>query len=367
MHFDSILIVLTEVCHVGCAHCGYIGSKRDREVEGPELESWIEQMVGYGIPEIIFTGGEAFERYDILAAGVKRARECGARISVFTSSYWATSPDEARKKLQGLKGLTKVYLSTDLYHQKRVPFAHVRNAVDAAIEMGIPQISLNITYANESDRAYVASQYEDYGKRVEFYCERVIPNPKFSARVLAGQDPLHGLDPGRYLSKCWLGTPLVDPKGDLFACHIGKAAAHGDFTKSPYFLGNLREASFKQVMGWSQARPDYQYLRTHGPTGVAEMAQNSPKLVEHLSRTEYTTACDMCMCVLSSPKGAESLDEYAGKRTTEIDVRLALLLGEEPMAEQTAAPVRKAPLVSIITDKAADAGPSGSALLPILQ
>jgi len=366
MHFDSILIVLTEVCHVGCAHCGYIGSKRDREVEGPELENWIEQMVGYGIPEIIFTGGEAFERYDILASGVRRARECGARISVFTSSYWATSPEEAREKLHGLKGLTKVYLSTDLYHQKRVPFAHVRNAVDAAIEMGIPQISLNITYANEADRAYVASQYEDYGNRVEFYCERVIPNPKFSARVLAGQDPLHDLNPGKYLSKCWLGTPLVDPKGDLFACHIGKAAAHGDFTKSPYFLGNLREASFKQVMGWSQGRHDYQYLRTHGPTGVAEMAQNSPKLVEHLSRKEYTTACDMCMCVLSSPKGAESLDEYAGKRTTEIDVRLALLLGEEPMVEQSTAPVRKPPLVSI-TNKASDAGLPGSTLLPILQ
>lgn len=337
MHFDSILIVVTEMCHVGCAHCGYIGSKRDRELDAPEVESWIEQMVAYGIPEIIFTGGEPFERYDILARGIKCACECGARIAVFTSGYWATSPEEARDKLQVLKGLTKIYLSTDLYHQKRIPFAHVRNAVNAAIEMGIPQISLNITYANEADRAYVISQYEDFGNRVEFYCERVIPNPKFSARVLRGQGPLHGLNPGNYVSKCWLGTPLVDPNGDLFACHIGKAAAHGDFSKSPYFLGNLREASFKHVMDWSEGRRDYQYLRTHGPTGVAEMVQNSPELVEHLSRTEYTTACDMCMCVLSSPKGAGTLEEYAARRTTDIDIRLALLLGEEPMAEQTVA------------------------------
>lgn len=334
MRFDSILIVLTEVCHVGCAHCGYIGSKRDREVEAPELENWIDQMVAYGIPEIIFTGGEAFERYDILASGVRRARECGTRISLFTSSFWATSREEAKRNWQGLQGLTKVYLSTDLYHQKRVPFEYVRNAVDAAIEVGIPQISLNITYATEADRAYVASQYADYGDRVEFYAERVIPNPKFSPRVLAGQDPLQGLDPTKYLSRCWLGTPLVDPKGDLFACHIGKAAAHGDFTKSPYFLGNLREVSFKEIMDGSERRSDYQYLRTHGPAGVAEMARNSPKVLEHLSRTEYTTACDMCMCVLSSPKGAESLAEYTSKRDEQIDVRLALLLGEQPVPRQ---------------------------------
>jgi hypothetical protein len=347
MRFDSILIVVTEVCHVGCAHCGYIGSKRNREVESPELESWIEQIAAYGIPEIIFTGGEAFERYDILAGGVKRARACGARISVFTSGYWATSRDEARKKLHGLEGLTRIYLSTDLYHQKRIPFAHVRNAVEAAIEMDIPRISLNITYANEADRAYVTAQYEDFGSRIEFYCERIIPNLKFAARILNGQDPLRSLNPGNYLSKCWLGTPLVDPKGDLFACHIGKAAAHGNFPVSPYFLGNLRQASFKQIMDGSQRRPDYQYLRTHGPAGVAEMAQNSPKLLEHLSRTEYTTACDMCMCVLSSPKGAASLDEYAEKRTLEIDVRLALLLGEEPVTGQAVESVRKPPLASV--------------------
>lgn len=337
MRFDSILIVVTEMCHVGCAHCGYIGSKRDRELESPEVESWIEQMVAYGIPEIIFTGGEPFEHYDILAKGIKRACGCGARISVFTSGYWATSPEEARNKLQGLKGLTKIYLSTDLYHQKRIPFAHVRNAVSAAIEMGVPQISLNITYANEADRAYVASQYEDFGSSVEFYCERVIPNPKFSARILRGQDPLQGLNPGNYTAKCWLGTPLVDPKGDVFACHIGKAAAHGDFSKSPYFLGNLRQDSFKQVMDRSKERHDYQFLRTHGPAGVAEMVLNSPELMEHLSRREYTTACDMCMCVLSSPKGAAALEKYAATRTTDIDIRLALLLGEEPGAERTGA------------------------------
>jgi MoaA/NifB/PqqE/SkfB family radical SAM enzyme len=336
MRFDSILIVLTEACHVGCAHCGYIGSKRDREVESPELENWIEQMISYGIPEIIFTGGEAFERYETLAAGVKRARECGAKISVFTSSFWASSRQEAKKVLQGLNGLTKVYLSTDLYHQKRVPFAYVRNAIDAAIDLGIPKINLNITFATEADRDYVAAQYADYGDRVVFYMERVIPTPLISPRVLAAQDPLKGLNPSNYSHKCWLATPLIDPNGDLFACHIGKVAAHGgDIRKMPYFLGNLRENSFAGIMRSAQERSDYQFLRTHGPKGVAEVARENPGLIENLPRRDFTNACDMCVCTLTSPKAGEYLAEHAQARESEIDVRLAVLLGEEPVFTYT--------------------------------
>lgn len=353
MRFDSILIVLTEVCHVGCQHCGYIGSKRDREVESWEVERWIEQMVAYGIPEIIFTGGEPFERYETLAAGVRRARECGVRISVFTSSFWATSPDETRRVLEGLKGLTKLYLSTDVYHQKRVPFQNVRNVVDAAIEMGIPNININITYATEADREYVASQYADYGDRVDIYAERVIPSPKFSPKVLAGQDPMKSLAPDNYSRKCWLATPLVDPQGDLFACHIGKAAAHKEFGKSSYFLGNLRESSFAQIMAHGQQRPDYQFLRTHGPTGVAEMATNNDALRKAMPRHEFTNACDMCVCVLASPQGPESLENYAAARTDEINIRLALLHGEAPTVQSTPdvflppRPVRNNDLVTI--------------------
>jgi MoaA/NifB/PqqE/SkfB family radical SAM enzyme len=345
MRFDSILIVLTEVCHVGCAHCGYIGSKRDREVEAPELVNWIEQMIAYGIPEIIFTGGEAFERYDILAAGVKQARQCGSKISVFTSSFWASSRTEAVRTLRGLDGLTKVYLSTDLYHQKRVPFSYVRNAVDAAIELGIPKINLNITYATEADRDYVAAQYADYGSRVDFYMERVIPTPMISPRVLAAQDPTHSLNPGNYSHKCWLGTPLVDPTGDLFACHIGKVAAHGgNVKKMPYYLGNIRETAFSEIMDTARQRADYQFLRTHGPKGVAEMAQSSAAVANNLPRRDFTNACDMCVCVLTAPDAGESLSRHASQRETEIDVRLAVLLGEEPTVHYTELPRQTEPV-----------------------
>jgi len=332
MHFTFILVVLTEQCHVGCQHCGYIGSKRDGEVEAPELENWLDQFRQYGIPEVIFTGGEAFERYELLCRGVERARTNGLRSGVFTSAFWATSQEKARQTLRELSGLARLHISTDVYHQKRIPPAYVRHAIDAALELGIANIRLAITYATGQDKNNISSQFSDYGNRITIYADRVIPNPKFSPRVLAGQDRLVELSPKSYSRNCWIGTPLVDPSGEIFACHIGKAAAHRDLTKLPFYVGNLRSSSFATIMKQAQERPDYQFLRTHGPRGVAEMACQTPSLLESLPRREFTTACDMCMSILKSEKGADSLRAYAADKRDTINTVLAFRMAEQPLS-----------------------------------
>src|SRR5207302_8364723 len=142
------------------------------------------------------------------------------------------------------------------------------------------QISLMITYANEADRCDVVSHYADYGDRVEIFADRVIPNPHFSPRVLLNQDPPASFTPENYKTRCFLATPMLNPNGDLFSCHIGKAAAHGDLRHLPYFLGNLREQPFEDIMRAARSRADYQYLRTHGPRGVAELVQTKPELAK---------------------------------------------------------------------------------------
>jgi hypothetical protein len=328
MKFKSVLIVLTEACHVGCQHCGYIGSKRDGEVEPEELSSWVEQVVAYGVPEIIFTGGEAFERFEVLESGVRRSKELNTPSAVFTSSFWAVSREAALERLSRLDGLQRLYLSTDVYHQKRVPVGNVRNAIDAAIELKIPNIRLEITYATEFDRILIASYYEDYQDKISIHADRVIPNPKFSPKVLANQDTLLGYSPVNYKHTCWLGTPLINPDGNIFACHVGKAAAHADLSRLPYFLGSLRTASFASLMGRSERRSDYQFLRTHGPKGVATMVVENPEVFSVLPTQQFTTACDMCMCTLKSEQGSEFLPEYANHRRDDIDARLVLALGE---------------------------------------
>jgi hypothetical protein len=330
--FNSVLIVLTEACHVGCQHCGYRGSPRDREMTVDDVTGWVDQILNYGVPEIIFTGGEPFERLDLLESGVARTRHWNARSSVFTSSFWATSFNEARGVMNRLPGLTTLYLSTDVYHQAQVPLQHVRNAIDAGIDVGVKNISLNITYAREEDRQLIASQYSDYGERINIYADRVIPlpDPQTSIRLLRGQDSLRRFAPHAYAVRCWLGTPLINPNGDLAACHIGKAGSRCDLRDLPYFLGNLREQTFGGIMDRSEARADYQYLRTHGPRGVAQMAADTPDLLRTLPRREFTTECDMCWSVLELPQAAQHLRVYAASNVDRIEARRAIVLGERP-------------------------------------
>lgn len=337
-----MLIVLTEVCHVGCQHCGYRGSPRDREMKTADVVAWIDQILGYGVPEIIFTGGEPFERLDLLEPGVARTHHWRARSSVFTSSFWASSFGEARRVLSRLTGLTMLYLSTDVYHQKQVPLQHVRHAIDAGIDLGVRNISLNITYAREEDRRMIASRYSDYGERIRIYADRVIPLPdeRASIRLLKGQDSLRSFAPHAYAVRCWLGTPLVNPNGDLAACHIGKAGSRRDLRDLPYFLGNLHELPFGEIMKRCESRTDYQYLRTHGPRGVAQMAADIPEVLRALPRREFTTECDMCWSVLETPQGAQSLQVYSASKADRIEARRVIVLRENPVSR--AAPQQSA-------------------------
>lgn len=332
MKIYNILINVTERCHVGCRHCGYIGSKRDSEMTADEMEFWVGQVCDYGINKVIFTGGEAFERFEMLARGVRRARESGVPTAVFTSAFWAKSPESARETLRGVSSLYQLYISTDKYHQERVPLVHVYHAIDAAIEIGIPRITMTITYATQQDLDEVAGWYSRYGDRVEISSQRLIPR-KGMRRAMTEHVPQFDLTPSNYGSNCFLGTPLINPNGEVFACHIGKVAAHGSIRNSPYALGNLREAPFKEIMSGSQRRSDYKFLVAHGPRGVAESMQANPAAVTKLPRCQFTSGCDMCVAVMLTPPAAEAFQRHAEASTESTEIRLALLAMREPSCE----------------------------------
>ena len=333
MRFKSILVSITEKCHVGCAHCGFIGSVREREPEPKDMASWVGQACDYGVPVIIFTGGEPFERLDCLIEGVGTAEMAKTPAAVFTSSFWAKTPEATRDTLRSLPGLKHLYLSSDTYHQRRVPYQNVFNVIETAFSLSIPTITICITYSNEEECAEVRRQYAGYGNRLRFSTERVIPNPFFSKKVLAHQAALLGPRPSEFRCHCEIGTPIVNPNGDVFSCHIGKAAAHRDLRELPYFLGNLYEGSFEEIMNRAAARPAYQFLRTYGPRGVAGLYEKNPDLIKAVGRDGFTNECDMCFSTLSTPEGRAALERHVSQTEVQdgIDMRLALAHREDPL------------------------------------
>ena len=335
MEFTSILVSVTEVCTVGCRHCGFTGAVRERQPEQREISAWVAQAAGYGIPEIIFTGGEPFQRFKLLKAGVHAAaaQQPTPRISVFTSSFWGKSREAVDTVLGQLPGLTRLYLSTDLYHQERVPAQYVINVIEGAIAHEIPEISLTITIAEDWEEEHIKALYRSYEGRVVFHVDRVIPTPFIDTAKQAGLAPV----PGNFAHSCYLQTPLINPNGDLSACHIGKAGSYVRLNDLVYYLGNLREKSFGQIMADARGDYEYQFLRVYGPQGVARMLADSAQLRKRFGERTFTNGCDLCYKVLRSKDGRDRLKELTADpfQRELIDAMRSVRFGEQPAGDQT--------------------------------
>jgi len=298
------------------------------------MNSWVRQACEYGIPMMIFTGGEPFERFDVLAGGVAAGAEFGVDIGIFTSSYWATSPAVARSVLAKLPGVTWMYLSTDVFHQRSVPYQNVYNAIDASLASGIKHIILCITYTNTEELRQVKDRYAHYEGRVSFHEDRVIPTP-YVRKILGHQAPLTPPSPERYGRMSYLLTPLVNPNGDPMSCHIGNVGAHRDAEELPYWLGNLREQTFKEIVASARRRWDYQFLRTHGPRGVAQLLADDPALLQTVGQGGFVNGCNLCMSVLGKPEGRAALRDRVSLPSVqeEIDTWLAVAWREKPVTD----------------------------------
>lgn len=333
MTFSSILVSVTEVCTVGCRHCGFHGSTRDREPSPDELKLWITQICDYGIPRIICTGGEPFQRFSLLRAAVQAAASHPARpeVSTFTSSIWGSSPEQVDHHLLQLRGLTHLYLSTDIFHQEKVPIQNVYNVIEGAVRHGIPKISICITIAEDWEEQHTKGLFKDYADKVMFHVDRVIPTPFLVGIKADGAAP----DPAKYKSTCYLDTPLLNPNGDVSACHIGKAGAYVDLQEQVYFLGNLNSASFQEIMRKAEPNYEYQFLRCFGPQGIARMIQQSPTLTRTFGGTGFTNGCDLCYKVLRSTEGRNGLRELVNEPEWQkvIDAARMVRFGEVSLEE----------------------------------
>lgn len=309
MFYSKILISVTEICTVGCRHCGFTGSIRERQPAPGEIADWVTQACDFGIGTIIFTGGEPFQRISLLKAGVKAAASHPAKpdIACFTSSFWGKDPRTVDKFLDQLPGLTHLYLSTDVYHQEQVPTQYVRNVIDGALARDITGLSLCITIGKDEEEPQIRSLYADYGDRLLVKVDRVISSPHIDPVATTRHLP----DPQNFAPHCFLHTPIVNPNGDLCACHAAKVGAHHPLERDVYVLGSLKEKSFKEIMDEADGNYSYQFLRAYGPQGVARLVNEDAALRERFGPQLFSNGCDLCSRVLLTRRGRQALAEHA--------------------------------------------------------
>lgn len=185
---------ITRQCNLRCVHC-YNDSgmgKNSNEVSTSQAKAVIDDLVSFGVPSILFSGGEPLMRHDLFEL-IEHASRKGVRTVISTNG---TLIDEAEARLIKQLGVSYVGISLDGIGPVNDRFRGVsgaferavqgiRNCQNAGVRVGL---RLTLTKRNVQDIEGLFEFFETEGiERVCFY--HLVPSGR--GATIAGEDLSH--------------------------------------------------------------------------------------------------------------------------------------------------------------------------------
>ena len=98
-----VVLTLTRRCNLACKHCYNDSSAalRGGELTTPELEGILRQLADFGVPAVLFSGGEPLLHPDIFHL-LELAQELGLKVSLSTNGTMLNLPAAQRLKQVGV-------------------------------------------------------------------------------------------------------------------------------------------------------------------------------------------------------------------------------------------------------------------------
>lgn len=305
----NVGLLLTYHCQASCAHCILrAGPDRHEEVSLEDARDWIRQIAAYRkgcVYVLSLTGGEPFSNLKLLRAVMEIAAENKLYISVVTNGFWATERNRAKELLQSLPEICFLSISTDLYHQKFVPFENVKNAMWAAKECGIP-FYVSVVADNIADPDY-QQVYNELLKLTDPKNIRTgITFPVGRAADIK-DDLRYSLSSEPCPEVCQASaSPCIFPDGRVYGC-IGPLLELQE--QQPLYLGNLREHSVAEIFDHSETNAVLHALRLWGPARFFSWLQEAG-MGDHLPTVFVSGSnCQACYTILSDPTVREWLHQ----------------------------------------------------------
>ncbi len=325
-----LAFTLTWRCNLRCRHClsGDTLSRpanvsSDLDMPSAEMDKWIDEAGRSGkIRTLSFTGGEPFLVYENLITAVARASRQGLSTTVVTNAYWASSLQRARAYLSPLEGLGVLKISTDQFHQEFVPLDRVRNAVQAAAELGL-RVLIKFCYLDrETELAALERQLDGLIAPAQINAEPVYKLGRAA----------HELEPHRFLNcdldqPCVLAdVPIVHPDGSVYACCGPTFTGPG-----PLFLGNLYRHSLMEILEASETNVLLHVLRLWGPWHLWQLLQQEYGKELGGVEPDRTSMCSFCFDLMTNVLTQRLLLKKAGDPQLVYQTASGrlLLLGEE--------------------------------------
>lgn len=332
---SNIGFMLTYKCTIACPHCIVeAGPHRKEEIPLEQCLAWIKQASAYRnghIKGLALTGGEPFYNLENLVQISAYGQALGFIVSAVTNAFWASTRDMALNILSKLPAIQMLSISTDVYHQKSIPFDYIKNAVWAAKELG-RLYNIAVCTDNEEDQQYrkIINDLKGIGEDDRVRVSITFPVGRAQKRAWrfryrTAYDPT--------VSACSMASsPVVFPTGKVIAC-IGPVltlpAMH------PMFLGNLQQEALSEILDRSELNSFLHTIRVWGPHKLVSLLRQNG--LDALLPNEYICdcICDVCYKLFSDEKIVEALKSIWGDEQIKQTIAYARLyyLNETTMAE----------------------------------
>ncbi len=296
----SVGIMLTYRCPAACGCC-YVFSAPDIETAGEisfELAygTWqaTMELAGEG-GSVHLTGGEPFLHYELLKKLLGQAQKDGLSglEKIETNGAWCVDDELTHKRFSelGELGISKLQISTDIYHQQYVPTENLQRAIRIATEV-YGEEKVQVRWRNFAEEPVHSELMNKEELREAFKAalseipERMVGR---AAEVLA---------------------PLVEKKDydslagkNCFQSHLGAKGVHIDGWGNVFSSTCIGIITGKVSEGYSlkdlwlaydfNKHAIWSVLTSGGPWQLAEEA----KKLGFVPEDGYASKCHLCYCV----------------------------------------------------------------------
>jgi MoaA/NifB/PqqE/SkfB family radical SAM enzyme len=308
---SNIGLMLTYRCSIACPHCIVeAGPHRKEEMLPENAYNWIDQAGAYRehhIKGLALTGGEPFYHLESLKKIAAYGRERGFLVSVVTNAFWATSKEDSLSLLSAIPGIQMISFSTDVYHQKFIPFEHIKNAVCAAKELGI-FTNVAVCTPNLEDIEYKKIMGDLSEIIGESNIKTSITFPVGRAkRKIETFDYRTSTEP--LAAACSMASfPTIFPDGKVIAC-VGPVIKLDP--PHPFFLGDLNKSSLTEILNRAEINPILHAIRIWGPHRILSFLKD--RGFSELLPKEYIAdcICDACFKLMADEKLIEPMKMLA--------------------------------------------------------
>jgi len=327
-----ITILPTYKCTAACANCCFGSHPWVRgRIPQDNIVKYISEAAEYkSLRLVVFSGGECFMLGDDLVSAIAYATSIGLATRCVTNGYWASSLEEARRRIEPLimAGLTELSLSTGDQHARFVPIENIMYAMRSALEK---RLGVATMIELSGERTITQASIREH----PLFAELLSTFP--SSQIHMDESPWISMDVGedevrysdtqllnrsnvdtRQSCTSVLDTIVVNPQEELYACCGITSQQIPELN-----LGKIKDHALTNM--YDVARTDFMkiWLSVEGPEKILAWAASIDPNIDWENR--FSHQCDACRFLHEDEKVATVIATCYEERVADILLTKSLI------------------------------------------